>query len=114
MKKTIYYLREDLDKVMEYPRPLILEQVLRDPVEWLLGRREVSYVVEEHDFHYADGYIWTNENFPNIVGRVSGDEGLASYQIAARPHDESWQPGFRNVPDAAVSLVRELERRVMS
>lgn len=65
----------------------------------------------EQTYYMRDRYIWAGSRFPRVVGRVFGGDGSASYQIAARPHDECSVPGFPNIDAAVAAIIKELESR---
>ena len=62
-------------------------------------------------YHFKQGYIWTTEEFPKVVGRVYGGEGSATYQLAARPNDECPVHGHESVYEAYQAAVEVLKSR---
>lgn len=62
-------------------------------------------------YHLQNRYIMTNECFPKIVGRVYGGDGSATYQLAARPHDECPVHGHASIEAAYQAAIKVLEDR---
>lgn len=64
------------------------------------------------NYKWMGGYIVTDEEFPQIVGRVFSGDGDARYQIAARPHDETSVGPFADRQIAFNECVKILESRI--
>jgi hypothetical protein len=64
-------------------------------------------------YFLKDRYIMTSSpgGFDQIVGRVIGGEGSASYQLAARPYDELMVNGYDSIEAAYRAAVAVLEER---